>query len=309
MEKRESLREALSGCQVVVLCATYAEATPLLQALAETQHFDVATKPVAVGGVASEGEGASPVRVAVAISGCDKANAAHTLTCLLETADVAPLLVLQVGIAGAFPSPAETAARQADMTDAGGGQYTMTRVQRVTGSQPAAGPQPGDVVIATQEIYGDTGSSSLGGWLSADELGLPLGGAPGREVGNVFDLDPGLVEAAWALVADGLAGRRVVPGPCVTVSRISGLRSEGEELRARWGALAESMEGAAAAHICALYEVPFLEVRGVSNLVVDRDRSSWNIEEAVAAAGEAALLLCRRLGSLPLGRTAAVGGA
>lgn len=287
----------------------------MLQALAETQHFDVATKPVAVGGVASEGERSSPVRVAVAVSGCDKANAAHTLTCLLETADVAPLLVLQVGIAGAFPSPAETATRHADMTDAGGGQYTMTRVQPVTGSQPATGPQPvaglrpGDVVIATQEIYGDTGSSSLGGWLSADELGLPLGGAPGREVGNVFDLDPGLVEAAWALVADGLAGRRVVSGPCVTVSRISGLRSEGEELRARWGALAESMEGAAAAHICVLYEVPFLEVRGVSNLVVDRDRSSWNVEEAVAAAGEAALLLCRRLGSLPLGRTAAVGGA
>jgi futalosine hydrolase len=60
------------------------------------------------------------------------------------------------------------------------------------------------------------------------------------------------------------------------------------------------MEGAAAAHICALYEVPFLEIRGISNMVVDRDRASWKVEEAVAAAGEAALVLCRMFHSLPL---------
>jgi futalosine hydrolase len=126
-------------------------------------------------------------------------------------------------------------------------------------------------------------------------------------VGNVLALDPTLVEAARALVASKMAGRRVVSGPCVTVSRVSGLRSEGEELRARWGAVAESMEGAAAAHVCAFYDIPFLEVRGISNLVLDRDRSSWEVEEAVAAAGEAALLLCRGLGSLPLGGTAAAG--
>ncbi len=57
----------------------------------------------------------------------------------------------------------------------------------------------------------------------------------------------------------------------------------------RWGALSESMEGAAAAHICALYAVPFLEIRGISNLVTDRDRGSWQVERAVAIAGRAAL--------------------
>jgi futalosine hydrolase len=51
------------------------------------------------------------------------------------------------------------------------------------------------------------------------------------------------------------------------------------------------MEGAAAAHVCALYGVPFLEVRGISNLVGDRDRQSWQVEEAVAVAGRAALAL------------------
>jgi futalosine hydrolase len=68
----------------------------------------------------------------------------------------------------------------------------------------------------------------------------------------------------------------------------------------RWEAVAESMEGAAAAHVCALYGVPFLELRGISNMVVDRDRGSWKVEAAVSVAGEAALHVCRNLESLPL---------
>ena len=51
------------------------------------------------------------------------------------------------------------------------------------------------------------------------------------------------------------------------------------------------MEGAAAAHVCALHDVPFLEVRGVSNLVEDRDRSKWRIGEAAEAAQRVVLKL------------------
>ena len=46
---------------------------------------------------------------------------------------------------------------------------------------------------------------------------------------------------------------------------------------------AENMEGAAAAHVCALYDVSFLEIRAISNLVEDRDRSAWKVEEAFTA--------------------------
>jgi futalosine hydrolase len=47
------------------------------------------------------------------------------------------------------------------------------------------------------------------------------------------------------------------------------------------------MEGAAAAHVCALYRLPFLEVRGISNLVEDRDRERWRIPLAAGAAQQA----------------------
>jgi futalosine hydrolase len=55
------------------------------------------------------------------------------------------------------------------------------------------------------------------------------------------------------------------------------------------------MEGAAAAQICALYDVPFLEVRGISNLVEDRDREKWKLGEAAEAAQKVVLNLAERL--------------
>ena len=51
------------------------------------------------------------------------------------------------------------------------------------------------------------------------------------------------------------------------------------------------MEGAAAAHICLMYGVPFAEVRGISNLVVDRDRESWDLPAAADVAQRAAIHL------------------
>ena len=47
------------------------------------------------------------------------------------------------------------------------------------------------------------------------------------------------------------------------------------------------MESAACAHVARLYEVPYVEVRGVSNLVEDRDLSRWDLSTAAGAAGRA----------------------
>jgi len=166
----------------------------------------------------------------------------------------------------------------------------------------------GDIVVATQEIYSDTGSSSPQGWLSAAELGLPVARVDGLELGGCFLLDAGLVQGAIAAIereAWPEPRPRVVSGPCVTSSRVTGLLAEGEEMVRRWGAVAESMEGAAAAHVCALYEVPFLEVRGISNMVVDRDRDSWQVDRAVAVAARAALAVAAAFDGLSISASGA----
>jgi futalosine hydrolase len=283
---------------VVVLVASDVEAALLAPAIHDGGEFLVAGKRVLIGdlmplrpGEARFGEGC---RVALAIGGLDKVNAAHLLTCLLQAMNPAPRLVLQTGIAGALPSAGEFV--------------------------PAA---VGDVVIATQEAYSDTGSSSPAGWLSAQELDWPVAVVGGVESRGVFRADGRLVMVALEVLAAAASREdegvfaairpeqhpRVFAGPCITASTVTGVTAEAEALAARWGALAESMEGAAAAHICALYGVPFLEVRGISNLVGDRDRARWQVRRAVAAASWAARAIVDAFEVLPVAGTHAGEGA
>jgi futalosine hydrolase len=44
------------------------------------------------------------------------------------------------------------------------------------------------------------------------------------------------------------------------------------------------MEGAAIALVALRYGIPCLEIRGISNLVEDRDLARWDIAKAVEAA-------------------------
>jgi futalosine hydrolase len=303
----EGLARLVAGCSVVVLVATEVEAAPLLAALEGRQEYTVATKRLVAGRLRTLGQdgrrpGVDPGRrVVLAVTGCDKVNAAHALTCLLAAFQRPPRLVVQAGIAGALP-PSGCGS---------GGKGPLTAAAGV-----------GDLVVATQEAYSDTGSSTPAGWVSAQELGLPMALVEGRESGGVFPVDPGLVQAAMEALAAAGAGAeaaaepgvketpgaaaepgprpRIVAGPCVTSSQMTGTATEAEVLAGRWGALAESMEGAAAAHVCALHGVPFLELRGISNVVTDRDRAAWRVEEATAVSAWAVRAVVGRLDRLPL---------
>ena len=281
------LKDLAEGCRILVLCATALEAEPMLAAMTEPRRVTVATKEVIAGrlkaGAAASNLDNNSDKLVLAITGCDKTNTAHLLTCLLQAMDPLPGLVLQSGIAGALPfiEPSmSSSALPIECASAASGGFSAP-------PKGANGARPGDLVLATEEIYADTGSSSPEGWLSAEDLGLPMVEIAGTKFYNRFPLDAQLVKMAAKVLPEA------VVGPFITVSKVSGLWREAEELAVRWGAVAESMEGAAAAHICALYEVPFLEVRGISNMVGDRDRSSWCLEEAVATASTAALALCR----------------
>jgi futalosine hydrolase len=195
----------------------------------------------------------------VVVTGIGTVNTAHALTAFLSS-HPAPPLVIQTGIAGAYV--------------------------------PADVPV-GAVLLADTEIYGDLGVLTPDGWRPMEEIGIPLVEAslshPARF--NYFPLDARLVERAEA-AADNLVERT---GKFLTVSQVTGVRAIGDVLYQRFGALCESMEGAAAAHVCAMRGVPFLEVRGVSNLVENRDRSKWRIADAADAAQRAVLRILENL--------------
>jgi futalosine hydrolase len=48
-----------------------------------------------------------------------------------------------------------------------------------------------------------------------------------------------------------------------------------------YGALAEDMEGSAVAQTCLIFDVPFLEFRGISNMAGVRDKARWELVAAL----------------------------
>ena len=103
-------------------------------------------------------------RVSVVLTGIGAVNTAYALTQYLAT-QPRPSLVIQTGIAGAYVP---------------------------------AGIPVGSVVLADTEIYGDLGVMTTGGWLPAEEIGIPIVEARGAHPPrfNYFPLDPDLVSRA-----------------------------------------------------------------------------------------------------------------
>ncbi len=151
----------------------------------------------------------------------------------------------------------------------------------VGGAYLGAGLQPGEVALATAQYYGDEGVAAPEGWMSCEGIGIALLDAGGARYFNRFPVDDAGVLQVMEVLSSAMAG------PFVTVSTCSGTARRGTELAERFAAICETMEGAAFAHVAALYGLPYLEVRGISNLVEDRDRSRWRLEEAAEAAASA----------------------
>jgi futalosine hydrolase len=119
-------------------------------------------------------------------------------------------------------------------------------------------------------------------------LGFPQW--PGGEAG-----EPGPVEDSIRLAGGGDATTSgEPPALLLTTCAASASPEQARTRRARHPlALAEDMEGFAVALACALAGVPVSIVRGVSNVVGDRDPSHWRIPAALSAARERAILVLR----------------
>lgn len=143
----------------------------------------------------------------------------------------------------------------------------------VGGAYEASGLQIGEVASASVEIYGDLGANSPSGFLDMKALGFAVVEQP-TPLFNEFPMQffP--------------AGARV---NFVTVSTCTGTEAGATALQRRTGGAVENMEGAAVAHVAHLHRIPVGEIRGISNIVNDRDTTNWKLQDAAAAAQEALL--------------------
>ncbi len=69
----------------------------------------------------------------------------------------------------------------------------------------------------------------------------------------------------------------------ITVSEVSTSLERINWYQQKHRALVESMEGAALHYTCLIEQIPFLQLRSVSNTVGVRDKSKWKISEAISS--------------------------
>jgi len=171
-----------------------------------------------------------------------------------------------VSLAGVGPVAA--AANTAQVLAAA--RYDLVVSAGIGGGFPGSA-EVGSLVVATEIVSADLGVETPEGFTSLDELGL----GPTR-----IQIDANLVNSVTeALLAARLPVRT---GPVLTVSTVTGTAGSAAKLAARVpGATAEAMEGYGVALAAHYYDIPVLELRGISNLVGPRDRPAWRIEKAL----------------------------
>ena len=73
---------------------------------------------------------------------------------------------------------------------------------------------------------------------------------------------------------------------------VNSLTDESEKItlfKVKYQADIESMEGAALHFVCLQEKIPFLQIRGISNFVGERDKSKWQLKYAIKNSNWAAL--------------------
>ncbi|MBI4849833.1 MAG: futalosine hydrolase [Nitrospirae bacterium] len=186
-------------------------------------------------------------------TGIGKVNAAHSATCVIENFPVSQ--IINIGVGGAYPG---------------------------------SGLNTGDLAIASKEIFGDEGVITSGGWKDMTEIGIPVVHIGKKKYFNEFPLNNAFAKKVFKLVTRHLS-LVTKSGIFVTVSSTTGTRKRAAELEKRFKAVCENMEGAAIAQVCAIYKIPFLEIRGISNMVAERDKRKWDLKLASENCQEAVL--------------------
>jgi futalosine hydrolase len=76
------------------------------------------------------------------------------------------------------------------------------------------------------------------------------------------------------------------------------LTDEAEKItlfKEKYQAQIESMEGAALHFVCLQEKIPFLQIRGISNFVGERDKSKWALKSAIENSNNAALQILKSM--------------
>ena len=133
----------------------------------------------------------------------------------------------------------------------------------------------GNVVVIETEYLGDTGVWEGGEWKDLFDMNLLQNDKkPFQNRGLVNNR----IDEFNKLNLDKVNG--------VTVNQITTGEQQRLMLKQKYKAGIESMEGASLHYVCTLFDIPFIQIRSISNIVGERDKSKWKMKDAIENVNE-----------------------
>lgn len=129
---------------------------------------------------------------------------------------------------------------------------------------------PGETVVIDADTIGDAGVVENKQFHNLFALGLA---DP-----DLFPWKEGFLPNPYA---QWLALPELKMAKGITVNEVSTNPERIQQYRLQWGAQTESMEGAALHYVCLMENVPFLQLRSISNIIGERDKTKWKLKEAI----------------------------
>jgi futalosine hydrolase len=145
----------------------------------------------------------------------------------------------------------------------------------------------GSVVHVISEQFGDLGVDDNGQFLTLFEMAnLDQNSNPYSNglLINPFDI----------LKYKNIASLPKMSG--ITVNKVSGEQFDISKKWTKFGADIESTEGAAVFYVCLLQNVPFIEIRAISNKIEPRNPKNWNVPLALINLDDKVLQLLHEMG-------------
>ena len=151
------------------------------------------------------------------------------------------------------------------------GQKPAAMIQAGIGGSFSLTCPPGTLTIVQEECFGDLGVEEEGVFKDVFDMHL-------QTPGQFPFTDKSLLNpytSHWAHL-----GLSFVKG--VTVNEVTTSSERIKMLQQKYAAIVESMEGAAFHYVCLQQQIPFLQLRAISNMVGERDKKNWLMKDSIA---------------------------
>jgi len=128
----------------------------------------------------------------------------------------------------------------------------------------------GSVVVVERDRLGDLGVVEQGKLLSVYELGLGEG--------DQFPYKKGWLQNTHTVLIKRIGVQKV---RAITVNQVTTSNELHKLLLKKYQPVTESLEGAAFHYVALREKIPFLQLRGISNYIGERDKKKWKLKEAI----------------------------